>query len=459
MIKRIFSVLILPAVLVACTQQKTDVPKSIQPTQTNITSIADNSSDRLTNYCNFPSTPPSAGSDQSAFDTYSWQMFMALNWVNSITERGQADCSQPMTASGFRVWQSWKTTEQVFLPGAANPGSWNSGWGTGETLKLTAKSKVSHQAASDASSEQSSVLQPVGGWLIDQRGNPTYYQIASNEISYNYIVNNDLYNANTVQSFSDVNFPWQSVEIKASWRILEPQDDATRYLTVSAQVEQFDSQGNPLGTFVQANLGLVGLHIINKAPGFPQWIWATFEQVDNVDPSATFAPYYNSSAQNPNQSPCYNNAFPCLPEPGSTFSTPDPLTRLTAIDSSTEQVNSTFQAMYPSDFPEYYQLVTTQRPTNPNDPGDPLGTPNPNVSANVTMESYIQQTSSCMACHQIASGIGTLYRSDFSFLLLHAQLPSTALLPESSGRIQALVKAEVQGTKQAGIDHQMMADQ
>src|ERR1700738_1493664 len=32
-------------------------------------------------------------------------------------------------------------------------------------------------------------------------------------------------------------------------------------------------------------VGLVGLHIVQKTPTRPQWIWSTFEQVDNVPSS------------------------------------------------------------------------------------------------------------------------------------------------------------------------------
>ena len=267
-------------------------------------------------YCNFPATAPSPSAGQAAFDTYSWQMFLSLNWVASASERGVPDCSQNLTAPGARVWESWKTSTELFLPGAANPGYWNSGWGSNaETPKLNANSKIAPQAqaAIEANPQQSAVLQPVGGWLIDQRGNPTYYQIASNEVSYNYIVSNALYNANIMKTFGPLNFPWQAAEIKASWRILEAADDASRYLTMTAQVEEFDAEGNPTGNFVSKTLGLVGLHVINKAPGFPQWIWATFEQIDNVDPNAPFASYYDASATDPNQSPCADHAFPCKP--------------------------------------------------------------------------------------------------------------------------------------------------
>ncbi len=393
------------------------------------------STEPLENYCNFPSAAPKPGSSQTDFDTYSWKMFVSLNWVVSANQRGEPDCTKPFAATGSRVWESWKTTDQVFLPNAQNPGTWNSGWGSPLKLSLSATSKASPQAQSNlqGTSQESAILQPVGGWLIDQRGNPTYYQIASNELSYNYIVQNGLYDATIVKTFHPVDFPWQAAEIKASWRILTSADDFGRYLTMSANVEQYDSQGQPFSPprFKAETLGLVGLHIINKAPGYAQWIWATFEQVDNVTPpvignQSHFAPYYDASAKNPNQSPCLNRASPCQPIPPATFSTPDPLTRLTPIAANTAQVNATFQALFSDNFARYYQLITTQRPNDPNDPGNPLGTPTPNIAANVTMESYIQPTSSCMACHQLASGVGSNFRSDFSFLLLHAQQPPTS---------------------------------
>ena len=34
-------------------------------------------------------------------------------------------------------------------------------------------------------------------------------------------------------------------------------------------------------------LGLVGLHIVMKTAQFPQWLWATFEQMNNAPDQAT----------------------------------------------------------------------------------------------------------------------------------------------------------------------------
>jgi hypothetical protein len=353
-------------------------------------------------------------------------MFIALNWPLQTGQRGEPNCTLPFGKTGTNgaplttVWQSYKFVDEIFLPHAQHPGPWNSTMPTQVHLSEIAKaSKAANNSPIGA------IMQPVGGWLIDQQGNPTFYQIAANEISYNYIVNNGLYNANTANSDSNIDFPWDTTEIKASWRVLTKAEDKTRYLTMDATIDTFDDKGNPTGTKA-ATLGLVGLHIINKAAGFPQWIWSTFEQVDNVvAPPNGKASYMNPNATptEVNQSPCAGNAIPCKPRSGKTFHSPDPLTRMTPISAGTATVNGNAQNKYANTFAKYYQLVTTQWPADPNDPGNPAGTPTPNVAANVTMESYIQSTSSCMACHSTAVSGPARNRADFSFLFIHAQEP------------------------------------
>ena len=74
---------------------------------------------------------------------------------------------------------------------------------------------------------------------------------------------------------------------------------------------------------------------------------------------------------------------------------------------------------------KYYQLITTQRPLMPNNPSNPLGQPTPALSANVTMESYIQPNSSCMNCHSMATPVKSPFKSDFSYLFKFANPPVT----------------------------------
>ncbi|MGY2375555.1 hypothetical protein ACW9IB_13725 [Pseudomonas sp. SDO524_S393] len=386
--------------------------------------------------CQPPSTAPAANASQDQFDQYSWQMFIALNWPAQDRQRGVPNCSKPLGAPGYTVWQTYKTVSEIFLPNATNPGPWNT--------PLTARSLgIINIAALKNSSLVNSIDQAVGGWLIDQRGNPTYYDISANQASYNYIVNNQFYNANVVSRANNINFPNGVIEIKSSWRILTPQDNASHYLTQFARVARFNSQGQPIGVG-EAYLGLVGLHIITKVNGYPQWIWSTFEQIENVPPKAklngqwvdqpvsgTNYSYYNPLAPvaSFNQSPCnwqtQGTQLVCVPKPGTTFQTPNPLNRVTPIADATLWVNANYQANpgVQQSVLKYYQLITTQRPLMPNNPSNPLGQPTPALSANVTMESYIQPNSSCMNCHSMATPVKSPFKSDFSYLFKFANSP------------------------------------
>lgn len=388
--------------------------------------------------CQPPSSAPAANASQDQFDQYSWQLFIALNWPAQDGQRGTPNCSKQPGDPGYTVWQTYKTVSEIFLPGAANPGPWNS--------PLTARSLgIINIAALKNSSLVNSIDQSVGGWLIDQAGNPTYYDIAANQASYNYIVGNNFYNANVVSKASTINFPNGVIEVKSSWRILTARDNASHYLTQFARVARFNSQGQRIGVG-EAYLGLVGLHIITKVNGYPQWIWSTFEQVENVPPKAkvngqwvdqpvagTAYSYFNTAAPAAalNQSPCnwqtQGTQLVCVPKPGTTFQTPNPLDRVTPIADVTGWVNNNYRTNpgLQRSVLKYYQLITTQRPLMPNNPSNPLGQPTPALSANVTMESYIQPNSSCMNCHSMATPVKSPFKSDFSYLFKFANPPLT----------------------------------
>lgn len=387
--------------------------------------------------CQPPTTAPATNAGQDLFDQYSWQLFIALNWPAQDGQRGDPDCSKQPGDPGYTVWQTYKTVEEIFLPQGADPGPWNS-------PQLAKSLGIINIAALKNSNLVNAVDQAVGGWLIDQAGNPTYYDISANEASYDYIVNNQYYNADIVSKANNINFPYGVIEVKSSWRILGSGDNASRYLTQFARVATFDDQGQRNGV-TEAYLGLVGLHIITKMNGYPQWIWSTFEQIDNVPPKAQVHgqwvdqptagvaySYFNPAAPaaSLNQSPCnwqtQGGQLICVPNPGTTFQTPNPLSRVTPIADVTNSVNANYQSNpdLQKSLLKYYQLITTQRPLMPDNPSNPLGQPTPALSANVTMESYIQPNSSCMNCHSMATPVKSPYKADFSYLFKFAHSPA-----------------------------------
>lgn len=335
---------------------------------------------------NFPATPPSPASPATAqtdFSNYAWQLFVAANWPAKTGARGVPDTSATFGATGKTVvWETYKTTTELFLANGAKPGPWDpTGLSAKRTLKFHSKAPAELQLGP-------TIRQAVGGWLIDKNSNPTYYEIAVNQTSYDYVRSQGFYDAKNLTSSATVDFPTGSLEVKAAWRILTPSDTVSRFHAVSAQVMTFDAQGNPTGTFASQTVGLVGLQLVYKAKGFPQWIWATFEQVDNAPnaSSATgstwsyFDPSCTGSFCTPNTSPLAS---------GQPFGTPNQLTRISPIRPQTATVNTAWQQAVGNTPWQYYQLISPQWPSDPNDPGNPQGTPTPGTVANTVLESYV----------------------------------------------------------------------
>src|SRR5262249_10890386 len=74
-------------------------------------------------------------------------------------------------------------------------------------------------------------------------------------------------------------FPNNSIDIKAAWMDMTGVPNRQRYYTRTAWVlNEFTSPP----TCTQITVGLVGLHIVQKTMSRPEWIWSTFEQIDNV---------------------------------------------------------------------------------------------------------------------------------------------------------------------------------
>ena len=111
-----------------------------------------------------------------------------------------------------------------------------------------------------------------GKVLTDKNGNPVMYEVRLNEDTFNYVLGRNLFTqAGQLQLLKGgppVSFPTPAMEIKASWRFLGSGDDPTHYLTAAVNFGG-----------AQRIVGLNGLHISSKA--LPQWIWCTFEQIEN----------------------------------------------------------------------------------------------------------------------------------------------------------------------------------
>jgi hypothetical protein len=72
-----------------------------------------------------------------------------------------------------------------------------------------------------------------------------------------------------------------AIELKGAWRPLTAAEKASgRFHSATVRYYEFNAAGVPC--YREDVWGLIGLHIIQKTPSAPWFIWATFEQADNI---------------------------------------------------------------------------------------------------------------------------------------------------------------------------------
>ncbi|NIJ44606.1 hypothetical protein FHR24_001045 [Wenyingzhuangia heitensis] len=377
--------------------------KAISEEPARYSELSEKTSTNVELQATFPTNDPKTRT-QANFDNYAWQMFVALNWPADTSKRGVANSSKKIGDSGTVVWQTFRTSESIFLPNGQKPAPWNTDYT--KKLKLSTISKVDPTIKE----RLSSTAQAVGGPLVDQNLQYTYYEKYMNQTEFDFIYNHQYYDAaNLAKLNTNMNMDSESMEVKSAWKIMGNNDTQSEFFTCEADIEN-------IGT---ATVGLVGLHIIYKSKNSPQWVWATFEHTNNAPTVNTTNQSKHFSYYNPE---CPTNKCPENKEQPANSAKPNfasQVVRTTPIPVSAQNTNTKWQKLLQGTVWKNYQLITMQWPADPNDPGNPQGTPTPNISANTTMETYIQQNSSCMGCHSTASFNNI--KTDYSFLFLEAQ--------------------------------------
>lgn len=364
---------------------------------------------------------------QRIFEVLSWQLFVSLNWP--VDSKGQP--KEDIADNGSRVWERWKESYEVFKADGGKPLPWGSKTelprelsskvqpnDTDEVLFRTSKfsNKDERQFKLDkkgrkATSSLDDVDQAFTSPIWDQNGNQVRYEIRLNKPTVDYIVQNELYNSDGQIAFSShkekkVVFPASTVgkagaiELKFAWKVIVPGKDIKgRYFTKRVNIFDTDS------VLRKVTVGLVGMHIGIKTVSSPQWIWATFEQVDNVETNALTkidGHYLKPSFNDPDCFTCPINVFP-VNSPKK-----NQIQRVLPIPVATQELNKQVQELLRAkkSFWQYYQLIGTQWPTDPSAPAYPLhpgvyklpdavsnkagGNPVPVNLTNMVMETYFQ---------------------------------------------------------------------
>jgi hypothetical protein len=227
---------------------------------------------------------------QREFDALAWQAFIALNWP--ADKDGQPDRSRTIADSeGLRVWNFWRSADSIFLPDGAKPAPWeNTATFSEEPLTKTKAAWRQHSTSADQN------FQAFSGPLVDQNGKWVRYQVLVNREEFEYIFENELYSQDGQVKFSQkpqenmVDFPVNegtkrhgAIEIKLAWKELGEHDDKSRFYHthITVTVAEPAKPGEPPKS-KEIEAGLVGMHISMRTQSSPEWIWATFEQIDNA---------------------------------------------------------------------------------------------------------------------------------------------------------------------------------
>ncbi|QRK10939.1 hypothetical protein JQX13_13200 [Archangium violaceum] len=364
-------------------------------------------------------TPPFSDPEKNLpyFDDFAWREFIALTWpAQKGRYRGLADNGKRYgDVSVPGVWETWKADYELFLPGGAAPATWNSF----DTLSpCDPNERLAPYTKYLASFDRFHGFNQAGlkrqaGPLVSQNRQYVRYEFRVNNTQYNFIINppsrypGPLYLAENLHGGTDnpLEFPFGSIGVKASWRIMTgvPPEQWSRYYVTQANVLDPVS-----GRCTPTPVGLIGLHIVNKVVGFPNWIWATFEHVDNVpaipgEKSQGRAPYaLNNGDPTTPPSPMGRPIDRC--NPPRRDPEPTQVVRMRPIASSTQRTNEDYHAApgVKGTVWENYQLVMTQWPTHDGTDSFPNARqPQPQTNtANVAAETWFQDSrSSCMACH------------------------------------------------------------
>jgi cytochrome c len=389
-----------------------------------------------------PPVPPNYNVMQRSADIFSWQEFIALNWPALQGQRGEPDASKQIASPGPRVWETWKEEYEVYRANGKVPLPWNApeelpgSCGTGGATKLFFRTqKIDDVVDSTVQAAASNGQLPAV--LTDQKGHVVRYEIRLNQIMFDYIVKNQLYDAHMQTVAPSISFPDGGMLIKAAWREVEPAEESS-FHTVTACVCDKLKNGT-LANCHSKRMGLVGFHITQKTPSSPQWIWSTFEQVNNVPGDGAHAPF---SFNNPN---CRG----CLPNRQTPRGTPNQMVRAIPVPSIEPDCNRIQNAvdnvrLLNQDVQKslntagtvfaHYELVGTQFPLPPTalKPSTAFSVL-PTALGNTTMESFVQPTSTCMGCHSTARTVNpnNFVSADFSFTLNNAQpqLKSCKVIP------------------------------
>jgi hypothetical protein len=219
-----------------------------------------------------PGTVPGTGTDCN-FDQLMWQSLIAL--------------VQP-TAGNPEIleYETWMPSYGIFVK-EGEPAA----WGTEPPVPCS-EAADDPDASGQPRRLYTDIIKQAGSDqpLMDLQGEYVYYDMSVNKSAYDMIVGCGLFQENCAgplkphnkgidlnHRYPNLAFPNAAVELKSSWMVLSESAAASGlFHTVPGWIQY---KG---GACRAVTLGMTGLHIVSKVPGFPAMIWGTFEHRNNA---------------------------------------------------------------------------------------------------------------------------------------------------------------------------------
>jgi hypothetical protein len=440
---------------------------------------------------------------QDSLNCFAWQTFIGLNLQVDPSNPGVPDPNAkpadfgPAGTEQTGVWETYANANNVMRPKGQTPLPWGdkaavvsacsaamNDQSLSGPVRVMASSRIGSKVNFNLSEDAAQAF-PFGNpnWLADKNGNLVFYEILMDKDEFDYILHNKLYNLNDQKSYLEANNNLSmplghdnvlgGLEIKAAWLLVTDPDNSKWQRFKITQAYVYDENTRQCN---EQTMALVGMHIIHKTASQPQWVWATFEHVDNAPDSADIKrdktvdgdyTFYSNTCKvlpvpdgckaktvngvavtqtscDANVSPAYNltvtDNCPAYPVRVSRdFKIKD------TTDNHIASLNTAVQAMIKQANPDSvfanYQLVNvlwSSAAVNDNvPPGNPPVAPlsisgeTPALTtvpvANTMLETYAQGFN-CLSCHSFASisskaKASKNYATDYSFIFGLAQKP------------------------------------
>ena len=295
-----------------------------------------------------PPDPHTVSLQQAA--AFAWEEFIALNWAavpqhGVVGSRGAANgrCTfgdlSSASCSGPTVWETFRGKVEIY-PGAGNPPGYPAatpapassgdpylGWDAlpqynyATTIPQCGASPAPGSTAVPAwvnldETDQITLAEMYAGNAPSVHPSPFNSQpqlirflAKVNRTMYTYIAGNKWWGSGTGSprptastavyvarnqadppngSTNLVSFPAGTIEIKSAWRLLNNAETASHRFHM-ARARYYELQGNA-PCWNEDTFGMVALHIIHKTPSAPYFVYATFEQSDNISTAVTGLP-------------------------------------------------------------------------------------------------------------------------------------------------------------------------